>query len=495
MAIYDASRLRGPSGGVQVTPIGAVTDGNLAARLLGYKTGTARRLFALTEEELATRLPPGGKLHVSRKIDGECAILYHGRDETLILSPTGRVVRGAAAAAAARAALIAKGVRSALVPGELHVAGDGRERAHDVPRALAEGAPPELQAALRFSAFDLMEYDAGSGAEQALPWPYERRYALLREWLGDEPAGANRPCGVVPTEIVEGAAAVRPLYDRWVSEEGGEGVVVRCDQPVAWKIKPQRTLDLAVLGYVEGRDDKSGTVRELLVGLVRPGGDFHIIGSVGTGFSDEDRRALLGTLQGLHTTSEYVETNRHYFAYQMVRPALVIEARVTDLLLEDGRGKAVQQMVLRLGEDGGWQIVRKMPLCSLVHPVFLRLRPDKEPSEHDCRLAQVTDAMVVEGADAVAAPVRLPASRVLRREVYTKGAKGGTAVRKLLVWKTNKEQLDPLYPAYVLHFTDYSPGRADALQRDVRVAASEERILAMAEELLRENIKKGWTRV
>ena len=35
MAIYDATRLRGPAGGLQVSPIGTVTDANLAARLSG----------------------------------------------------------------------------------------------------------------------------------------------------------------------------------------------------------------------------------------------------------------------------------------------------------------------------------------------------------------------------------------------------------------------------------------------------------------------------
>jgi len=270
-----------------------------------------------------------------------------------------------------------------------------------------------------------------------------------------------------------------------------------------FKIKPRQTLDLAVIGYVEGREDKSGTVRELLLAAVRPGGAFHVLGSVGTGFTDEERQALLHTLKGLDATSEYVETNRHYVAYQMVRPALVVEVRVTDLLQEDSRGKPMQQMVLRYagseasGNEPGapsWRIVRKMPLCSLLHPVYERLRTDKEPNDVDCRLAQVTDLLVVPEADVEAAPLALQPSTVLRREVYTKPGKGGTAVRKVLVWKTNKEQADPLYPAYVLHFTDYSPGRAELLQREVRIAQSEARIQQLADEVLQENIKKGWVR-
>ena len=87
----------------------------------------------------------------------------------------------------------------------------------------------------------------------------------------------------------------------------------------------------------------------------------------------------------------------------------------------------------------------------------------------------------------------LPASEVLRREVYVqhKGDKHG--VRKLLVFQTHKEALDASYPAYVVHFTDYSAGRKDPLKRTVRLAPTAEAAEALAEDLLQANIKKGWT--
>ena len=52
-------------------------------------------------------------------------------------------------------------------------------------------------------------------------------------------------------------------------------------------------------------------------------------------------------------------------------------------------------------------------------------------------------------------------------------------VHKFLVWKTNKEGADPRYPAYVLHHTDYSSARAEALKRDVRVSSDRDQILAL----------------
>ncbi len=64
----------------------------------------------------------------------------------------------------------------------------------------------------------------------------------------------------------------------------------------------------------------------------------------------------------------------------------------------------------------------------------------------------------------------------MAREVYTKSAKGETMVRKFVMWKTNKADQSEEYPAFVIHFTDYSPNRATPLAREVRVSNSPEQI-------------------
>ena len=66
-------------------------------------------------------------------------------------------------------------------------------------------------------------------------------------------------------------------------------------------------------------------------------------------------------------------------------------------------------------------------------------------------------------------------------------------VRKFVMWKTNKENEGTEYPAYVAHFTDYSPGRKVPLDREVRISNSEEQIEELFEELKTANIKKGWS--
>jgi hypothetical protein len=64
-----------------------------------------------------------------------------------------------------------------------------------------------------------------------------------------------------------------------------------------------------------------------------------------------------------------------------------------------------------------------------------------------------------------------------------------------VVWKTNKEQINSDYPGFVVHWTDYSPGRASPLDRDVKLAPSEKSAQSLGDAFIAENIKKGWNKV
>jgi hypothetical protein len=113
----------------------------------------------------------------------------------------------------------------------------------------------------------------------------------------------------------------------------------------------------------------------------------------------------------------------------------------------------------------------------------------------DTRFAQLLERCPIEDATAAAAPVQLPAATVLRRQVWTKTTKDKIAVRKLLVWQTNKDSHDPSYPAFVVHGTDYSAGRGTPLDREVRTAPTRELADAIAARWIEENVKKGWEEV
>ena len=76
--------------------------------------------------------------------------------------------------------------------------------------------------------------------------------------------------------------------------------------------------------------------------------------------------------------------------------------------------------------------------------------------------------------------------------MWVKQTKGVTAVRKFVAWATNKAEVDARFPPFVVAFTDFSPGRKEPLQRELRVASTPEKLEAQIVMWERDNIKKGW---
>ena len=143
-------------------------------------------------------------------------------------------------------------------------------------------------------------------------------------------------------------------------------------------------------------------------------------------------------------------------------------------------------------DDSGWSAVGKSYTASVLHPVLVRIREDKEVCQNDIRASQLSDLCFLHRSNTTETPAILPESEILKREVYTKNIKGSMAVKKLVLWQTNKQKADSDYPAFVLHWTDYSPGRRNPLTRQVRLAPDKKIAQNLFESILSENIKAGW---
>ena len=484
MARYDVSRARPLGTGFQ-TPGASVSDADLAARFRGYKRAIASRYRALTAEDIELYTPPG-KLFVSPKIDGEMWFLVMEDGEAWLANPRGCVVYGDVPVLKEAAALGKRTKGLTILAGELFaVRPGGRPRHDDVAKAMGGERDAEV-ARLGFMAFDLME-----GGDAQTPESLEQygdRLAALRRVLD---GGKRIQC--VKTDEVEGHPQVRALYASLVDSGKAEGLVMRTDDGRTYKIKPAFTLDAVVIGYTE-RADEPGLLRSLALALVREDGQYQICGSCGN-MDDETRRTLLKRVAPLAVPSSFRHASNSGAVYRFVRPELVIEVKVTDVLAEEADGGPIARMVCTYAEGQGWSAVRPMPGVSILHPVYVRTREDKDADVVGVRMAQVLERVVVPDLNVHAERLDLTPSTIMRREVYTKTTKGVMAVRKLLVWRTNKDQVDPAWPAFVVHFTDYSPGRKDPLQREVRLAPTFEAAEAIAEGMLVANVKKGWERV
>jgi hypothetical protein len=483
--MIDKSRLEIKLGSYATAPATALTDTLLLPRVQAYRRSLGNRMIALDSRGAKEKIP-SGEFFVSRKIDGEFNALIFDGSEAILVNPGGTVRVGLLLLDEAAALLKKAGVKNAFIAGELHVrrTDGGRARVHDVSRIARKPTSADEAAQLCFAVFDVLEVDGEDvSADYAATW--KRISSLFR--------GGDR---IAPVETLSttGAKGVLEAFEKWVTEDGGEGVVARSDENGWFKVKPRHTIDAAVIGFAEGTDDRSGMLHDLLLGIARADGSWQVLGRVGGGFSEDERRAFLSDLRDIVTHSDYAEVNSDRVAYEMVKPEWVVEISCLDFITQTTRGASIDRMVLSWdGAQSTWRTMRRLPLCSIISPQFVRRREDKTPNAQDCRIAQLTELVEIPQIDTTAADLALPASEILRREVRVKELKGKTMVRKLVLWKTNKESAAKgEYPAYVLHLTDFSPNRKDPLQREILVSDSQQQIESFYSQLEEKYFIGGW---
>jgi ATP-dependent DNA ligase len=137
-------------------------------------------------------------------------------------------------------------------------------------------------------------------------------------------------------------------------------------------------------------------VHDLLLVLMHPDGCYQLIGRVGGGFTDQDRRDWLCDLQDWQVGSTHTETNDGV-GYRWVWPKHVVEISVLDVISHTTRSQPILTECLdwQAAEGRGmWLAVRKMPGVVLISSKFARRRDD-EGIGIDVRLAQVADLVEI----------------------------------------------------------------------------------------------------
>ena len=351
----------------------------------------------------------------------------------------------------------------------------GRPRCADVTSALAD---PAKRDQLRLAPFDIVSLDGNTFTGS----PYGEAYKALSDiFMAD---------AVCPVQMMKAASLddVQAIYDEWVEGDGAEGLVIHSDAGIVTKVKPRHSIDAAIVGYTTGDQG----VRDLMLSVRREDGLFQVF-AVGSGsLSDEDRQTLANRLSEMHVESEYILSDSRGIAYQMIRPEIVWEVSVIELVPAGNDGKIRMNALVRFDDEKGWILEGMTPGVSALGLSFIREREDKTPSETDIRISQLTDLCPFEEAQGASGPME--ASTILDRRVYRKLSGDKVMLHKFLIWKTNKEATGR-YPAYIFYHTDYSSGRKDILKRDMAYAPDEAGIRRIFEEEILSNVKKGWEAV
>jgi hypothetical protein len=446
---------------------------NYSAIAIDYKRKAA---FVLVDGEHITSRICGENISVTKKIDGAMQIVFCRDGKAFMANSGGSIREGLPCLDDFAAQLKKAGISSATVAAELYVPSAGvRPRCYDTVAALG-GKDPDGAKKLCLAPFDLLDLNG----EPFAAAHYKEKHAKLAELFKSDYV---RP---VEQRLVSSAAEVEQIFNEWVTEGGAEGLVVRSEMPLVWKIKPRHTLDAAVVGYTTGE----AGIRDLMFAVRRDDGLFQPFGVTSNGLSNEERKSLPAELEKSAVESDYIQSDSRGIAFQMVRPERVYELSVGELISESNQGKIKWNPLLEISSDG-WLCRGQTPGVSAISLSIVHFRGDKTAEAAAIRVSQLSDLCPFAEVQKTSAG---KPSEVLARRVYKKVSGAKTMVQKFVIWKTNKENTGD-YPAYIFHHTDYSASRKEALKRDLRVSSSEEQIRKIMDDFIAENIKKGWEEV
>lgn len=448
---------------------------DLSQKAINYKKNIAGKFMLVEGAKLKARVA-GTDFCVTRKIDGHLQVLFYKDGDAVLLNSNGIDKAGKLHCLDVAAECLKKaGVKEAIVAAELYMPKDGgRPRCADVTSALADDTRRDT---LCLAPFDIVSLD-GQSFESV---PYQETYKAL--------SGIFKADAVCPVQMMHASSLdeVQAIYDEWVECDGAEGLVIHSDSNIVAKVKPRHSIDAAIVGYTTGEMG----IRDLMLAVRREDGLFQVF-AVGSGaLSDVDRATLAERLQGMNVESQYVLTDSRGIAYQMVRPEIVWEVSVIELVARGNDDKVRMNALVRY-EGGQWLHEGMTPGVSAFGLSFIRERSDKKPSESDIRISQLTDLCPFEESQSNIG--ELEKSTVLDRRVYRKISGDKVMLHKFLIWKTNKEATGR-YPAYIFYHTDYSSGRKDILKRDMAYAPDEAGIRSILEAEILDNVKKGWEAV
>ena len=443
---------------------------------IDYKKNIAGKFMLVEGAKIKSRVE-GTDFCVTRKIDGHLQCLFYQDGTAFMLNSGGnQLAEQLRCIDAFSEAMQQAGVSSAIVAAELFMPKEGgRPRCADVKRALAD---PTLRDELRLAPFDILEVNGD-------PWKadhYKHTHAQLCQWFHDD--------YVIPVDMMkaESLEEVQTIYDEWVECQGAEGLVIHSDSHIICKVKPRHTIDAVIVGYTTG--DRG--VRDLMMAARREDGLFQVFAVGSGGLSDEARLSLLERLSLQHVESQYILSDSRGIAYQMVKPEIVFELSVIELVAKGNDDKVRTNALLTFDEEKGWLMNGMTPGVSAFGLVFEREREDKSPTPSDIRISQLTDLCPFE--EQQAAMGKLEKSELLERRVFRKISGDKIMLHKFLIWKTNKERTGR-YPAYIFYHTDYSSGRKDILKRDMSYSSDEQQIRDILVSEMESNIKKGWEEV
>jgi ATP-dependent DNA ligase len=422
-----------------------------------------KRYIPVLPQDIGLKIMESKSYFTSIKYDGYLAILTIQKNEITLHTKNNKLLEIPAIINAAKS--ISEEI---TLIGELCVFKDDKSLSHrEVSAALGEPDKHDF----RFGVFDLLTKE-DKQPEVADKINQIKKLATSKEIFAIEQTQSDSRSTII---------------DFYKNIEGKEeGLVVRSEDNLIYKVKPSVNVDLVILGYAlnPGNDE---VMRELLLGVVDKENNYQIVSKCGNGFSETDRVNLLKQLKPLAVESSFTEVSGAKTAFVMIEPTLIVELTCLDFITETSKG-AIKKPALSFDKKSGYVLVDRKFTISCISPVFNRIRDDKKVDFSQVGGQEFEDLLL----DSLQTEkIENSPSTIIVREVYSKSGKNGTAVRKFLGIQTNKEKTGE-YSPFVALYSDFSAGRKTPLEQEIFLCSDKKELEAKIAELKEENIKSGW---
>lgn len=478
------------AGNYQLAQVNGVIDQTLMSVATEYRTVISRKYQNLPQSMVRQTFADESPVHCSVKYDGEQVFVYFEAEKNLCIAfnaPSGRCRIGLPYLKALDEHLRKQQINKALLVGESYIPHkqDRRTKVSDVIRATFSG-DHDSQQKLSLAIYDIIMldgkkfFDPGTG--------FDKNHSQLEKLFS---AHEGEKFHLVREAILP-AKQVADFFTETTQNDKEEGIVVRSlSNATIYKLKPLITVDAVIVGYTEGECEGHYGVTSLLCALYDPTVKrMVILGRIGSGFTDEERVRLLEELKESKVEAPLNMTDSSGRPISFVRPRLVVEIEGESLVSENSTGQAVQAQVFTY--QAGTSSYEFHGLCDfpmLTHMRYLRPRDDKNWQDGGARPEQIGTTTNIQVAQTSQKNLGKPT--VLERHVYSKKGPKGESIRKAILVQTNS----PQKYAYLVHWSDFSPGRKIPLESSLEVANTLERAQQLLQQKLSTEIKKGWEKI
>lgn len=359
-----------------------------------------------------------------------------------------------------------------IVVGELFDNSKKRERNGDVIAGLSSKS-----SSLAIALFDIVKQENTSNG-------FLEKYEKMKKLFGDDNTKPIFALSHQESDLSE----IKKFLDDYLQKDG-EGIILRNDANII-KVKRKENIDAVILGYTLEKDQK--TLRSVSFGSLKNNNEIIFIGSSGNFNSSINQSDLLSQLQKLNIDCDYIQIASNGTAYQFVKPKIVIGVDFYDTQIEKSDQQPIKKPIFSIVKDS-LRCIGKNQSMSFLASTISSIRLDKEANTDQCGLSQLTR---ITGLDEDYFGLSLDLENLSKSEItkiqtFVKESKKGKAIRKFMLWKTNKEKTG-VFPPYVFYYLDYSEGRKDPIKRDINPFDDEKKALDFFSLAIEENVKKGW---